>query len=129
MTHTHIHTHNLYMSITVTRLTPCSCGCRACSWLKTLSVWIRWNINFVYSTMTSRSHKATNNDLHLLESQLRNEVHRLSAKSHTTSIRKKQTSDTHIRYDAKTGKRIQQDKPRRRTKRKTVQMAQASVGK
>jgi len=75
--------------------------------------------------MASSSCNATN-DLRLLESRVHSEVHRLSTKSHTTS--KKQTSGMQIRYDAKTGKRVQQDKPRRKRKRKTVQVMQSDVG-
>ena len=75
--------------------------------------------------MASSSCNATN-DLCLLESRVQSEVHRLSTKSLITS--KKQTSDMHIRYDTKTGKRVQQDKPRRKTKRKAVQVVQSDVG-
>ena len=76
--------------------------------------------------MASRSQNATNSDLDLLELKLQNEVNRLSAKSHTTNMRKNQTSDMHIIYDAKTGK---QDNPRRRIKKRTAQVVQCNVGK
>jgi len=87
------------------------------------------HVNFVYSSMASRSQNATNSDLDLLELKLQNEVNRLSAKSRTTNVRKNQTSDMHIRYDAKTGKRVQQDNPRRRIKKRTAQVVQSNVGK
>ena len=131
MTHTHIHTHTRFVYVNYSNQAH-TLQLRLQGVLLVKNFVSLDSLEYKFCLqyyVTSRSHNATNNDLHLLESQLRNEVHRLSAKSHTTSIRKKQTSDTHIRYDAKTGKRVQQDKPRRRTKRKTVQVAQASVGK
>lgn len=84
------------------------------------------HVNFVYSSMASRSQNATNSDLDLLELKLQNEVNRLSAKSRTTNVRKNQTSDMHIRYDAKTGK---QGNPRCRIKKRTAQVVQSNVGK